>query len=84
MLTASELLKKKLQSAGEKKKLEERIKNASETDSPNIWDAQGIISPFDRSDYELSLETKQWLAKYGWKLEEGHIRTISEEEHYIP
>lgn len=56
---------------------------ASEYDSEEFWDAQGIISPY-AGDYEIASQTQRWLAAYGWRLEEGHIIAINEEKRYIP
>lgn len=83
MLTAAELYEKKTRVREEEKALEECIMKASEYDSEEFWDAQGIISPYAR-DYEIASQTQRWLAAYGWRFEDDHIRAISEEEHYIP
>lgn len=83
MITAAEFYSKRTTSDGERRSLEERIERAAQFDEEELLDALGIVSPFD-TDYEISQTTSLWLEKYGWELEEGHIRAIKGEERYIP
>ncbi len=83
MLTPSELCKKKALFRTEKEYLEEQIEKASESDSEELWDAQGIVSPFTPG-YGVSPATRLWLEEWGWKFEDDHIKAICEEDHYIP
>lgn len=83
MLSALELCEKKELFRVERGNLEDRIEEAADSDSEELWDAQGIISPFTPG-YVPSPATRLWLEEYGWKFEDDHIRAILEDERYIP
>lgn len=83
MLSALELCRKKARFRKERETFEDRIEEASDSDSEELWDAQGIISPFTPG-YVPSPAVRLWLEEWGWKFEDDHIKAILEEERYIP